>query len=150
MASSAAQINPSKILSSYRTLTRMIKHLPPNQKPERQLKELRETIHKNASLTDPIEIKACVQQLGEKIAYFRIITPKQRLTKANDEGNGTKRWIYGKDGPVQVEGNISGRKNGKVVSNFDGKNLDPCAVKTHNGQLKRMGFMNNLHAKGLF
>ena len=134
------------ILSTYRTLTRMIKLLPSKQKPEKQLQELRHTFRKNSALTDEAEIKTCIHQAGEKIAYLRIITPK----KSSTEGN--QRWIYTKDGPVQVEGSEAGtgRSGGRVLSNWDGKNLDPCSIKTHNSQLRRMGFQNNLHAKGLF
>jgi hypothetical protein len=134
------------ILSTYRTLSRMIKLLPAKQKPEKQLQEVRQTFRKNYALTDEADIKTCIQQAGEKIAYLRIITPK----KSSTEGN--KRWIYTKDGPVQVAGSGAGtpREGGRVISNFDGKNLDPCSIKTHNSHLKRMGFQNNLHAKGLF
>ena len=39
---------------------------------------------------------------------------------------------------------------GRVVSNWDGKNLDPCSVKIHKQQLHRAGFVNNHHAKGVF
>jgi len=135
------------ILSTYRTLTRLIKLLPSKQKPEKQLQEIRQTFRKNSVLSDETDIKTCIQQAGEKIAYLRIVTPK----KSSTEGN--KRWIYTKDGAVQIEGSGAGNTRGdggRVLSNFDGKNLDPCKISTHNGQLRRMGFQNNLHAKGLF
>jgi hypothetical protein len=38
----------------------------------------------------------------------------------------------------------------RVVSSFDGKNLDPESVKRHRQQLKRAGFVDNAHAKGVF
>jgi hypothetical protein len=138
------------VLSIYKNLTRLIQALPPKQKPERQLQELRQTFHKNASLTDPIQIKECIQQAGEKIAYLRIMTPKRSVGSDAADSNGRKRWVYTKDGAVQIEGEGAKRDGGRVLSNWDGKNMDPCAMKTHNGQLRRMGFQNNLHAKGLF
>lgn len=137
------------VLSMYRNLTRLIKALPSKQKPERQLIDLRESFRKKSTLTDPIEIKESIQQAGEKIAYLRIMTPK-RAVGARNASDGTKRWVYTKDGAVQIEGEGTKRDGGRVVSNFDAKNLDPCSIKTHNGQLRRMGFQNNLHAKGLF
>lgn len=148
---SAVNASKSNVLSTYRTLTRLVKLLPSNQKPEKQLQELRQTFRKNAALTDEMEIKTCIQQAGEKIAYLRIMTPKKSSNTAAEEGN-TKRWIYTKDGPVQVEGSGAGtaRDGGRVLSNWTGSNMDPCSVKRHNTQLKRMGFQNNLHAKGLF
>lgn len=65
-------------------------------------------------------------------------------------GGASKRWVYTKDGAIQVEGKGTVRDGGRVLSNWDGQNMDPCSVSKHNGQLKRMGFLNNLHAKGLF
>ena len=148
MTSPSTMIATSKptIISTYRTLTRLIKLLPSKQKPEKQLQEVRQTFRKNSVLTEEADIKSCIQQAGEKIAYLRIVTPK----KSSTEGN--KRWVYTKDGAVQIDGNGEGttRDGGRVLSNFDGKNLDPCKVNMHNGQLRRMGFQNNLHAKGLF
>ena len=148
------------ILSIYRNLARLIKVQKSVSSQRGQLKELNSTFRKNASLTDPNEIQQCVREAGEKIAYLRIMTPKRVLKQMNannsDNGNSSKRWVYTKDGVVEIvegeDGNSSAfrRDGGKVISNWDGKNLDPCAVKTHQGQLRRMGFQNNLHAKGLF
>lgn len=62
----------------------------------------------------------------------------------------SQRWIY-KDGEKyeNVNGTIRGAK-GRVHTNWDGKNLDPESVKRHRQQLKRCGFVNNAHAKGIF
>lgn len=139
------------VLSTYRTLLRLIKLLPSKQKPQQQWQQARTLFRKNSTLTNESEIRTCLQQAGEKIAYLRIITPKQKSTSST---RGNMRWIYTKDGPIQVDeaGHAKGtlRDGRRVVSNWDGSNLDPCSVKIHNGQLKRMGFVNNLHAKGLF
>ena len=62
----------------------------------------------------------------------------------------SKTYVYNKggEGASEVgEGKIVERAR---VSNFDGKNLDPCQVKRHYHGLKRCGFVNNLHAKGIF
>jgi hypothetical protein len=132
---------------------RLIKLLPKNQNPQQQWQHARQIFHKNSTLTDESEIRSCLQQAGEKIAYLRIITPKKSSTKSS---SGNMRWIYTKDGPVPVDGSDNNSVKGtlrdgrRVVSNWDGSNLDPCSVKIHNAQLKRMGFVNNLHAKGLF
>ena len=141
------------VFSTYRNLTRLIKNLPSKQGRIKNLETLRVTYRANALIEDPDRIKDCVKEAGEKIAYLRIVTPKGGKTTLGSN-NGSKRFIYTKDGVVEVdEDKVGGSRrdsNVRVVSNWDGKNLDPCAVKTHNSQLKRMGFMNNLHAKGIF
>lgn len=140
------------ILSAYRILHKLIRNLPPDSKfnSEQQLQVLKTTFRKNATLTDEHDIKSCMQQAGEKIAFLRIVTPKKQNITNVDSSRGIKRWIFTKDGKIEMDTEVTGRKNGRVVSNWDGNNLDPCAVNTHRGQLKRMGFVNNLHAKGLF
>mmetsp|Transcript_5072 Transcript_5072/g.12843 ORF Transcript_5072/g.12843 Transcript_5072/m.12843 type:complete len:198 (-) Transcript_5072:403-996(-) len=65
-------------------------------------------------------------------------------------GGGGGRWIYRNGERLEVsEGTVRDSK-GRVVSNWDGKNLDPEQVKRHNHHLKRLGFRNNAHAKGIF
>jgi hypothetical protein len=71
-------------------------------------------------------------------------TPKPRTE------NHTGKYVY-KDGKLVEEGEVTRiDANGRVVSNWDGKNMDPCMVKRHNVSLKRAGFVNNTHAKGIF
>lgn len=146
------------VLSTYRNLSRLIRSLPSEQERVNNLHTLRSTYLKNASLEDHDKIQECIKKAGEKIAFLRIVTP--RRTKANSSSSSenasksaTKKFIYTKDGVVEVDEDGGGTRrdsSGRVVSNWDGKNLDPCSVKTHNSQLKRMGFVNNLHAKGIF
>mmetsp|Transcript_8997 Transcript_8997/g.11279 ORF Transcript_8997/g.11279 Transcript_8997/m.11279 type:complete len:150 (+) Transcript_8997:107-556(+) len=143
-------------LSTYRNLSRLIRNLPSEKERIKNINTLRTTYQANANLEDKDKIEACIKEAAEKIAYLRIITPKGNKfsSYSSDSTNsGTKRFIYTKDGVVEIDGNGGGTKrdsNGRVVSNWDGKNLDPCSVKTHKAQLKRMGFVNNLHAKGIF
>mmetsp|Transcript_16740 Transcript_16740/g.20451 ORF Transcript_16740/g.20451 Transcript_16740/m.20451 type:complete len:149 (+) Transcript_16740:154-600(+) len=145
----------TKVLSTYRTLYRLIHRLPDKQHdPIQNIQLLRSSYRSNAMIQDENEINQCILKAGEKIAYLRIITPK-RLSSSSSftSESSSKRFIYTKDGVVELDGDGGGTKrdsNGRVISNWDGKNLDPCSIKTHNGQLKRMGFVNNLHAKGIF
>lgn len=151
--------NKSVVLSTYRSLSRLIKNMPSKQERIKNLETLRATYQANASLEDSDRIKDCIKEAGEKIAYLRIITPKSSSWSSSSSNtslsgsSGTQRFIYTKDGVVELDEKGGGTRrdsNGRVVSNWDGKNLDPCSIKTHKGQLKRMGFMNNLHAKGIF
>lgn len=145
------------VLSTYRSLVRLIRNLPSEKEKTNNLNTLRSTYHANASLKDNDKIQECIKQAGEKIAFLRIVTPKRSKSSSSpssESKSAKKRFIYTKDGVVELgennEGGTLRDSAGRVVSNWDGKNLDPCSVKTHNAQLKRMGFMNNLHAKGIF
>jgi len=144
-------MSKSTALSTYRNLSRLIKNIPSEKERIKNLQTLRMTYQANASIQDSERINECIKEAGEKIAYLRIVTPKSRKTESK---NGKKRFIYTKEGVVEVDEETGGGTrrdaSGRVVSNWDGKNLDPCSVKTHNSQLKRMGFVNNLHAKGIF
>jgi hypothetical protein len=68
---------------------------------------------------------------------------------------GTERYIY-KNGQrfalhsIQEDGTLRNNQRGYVISPYDGKNLDPQSVTRHRQSLKRAGFINNLHAKGMF
>lgn len=126
------------VLSAYRAMMRLACRLPEKQKTgalTQARTQFRAPLN-GTSLADKLK------EAGEKIAYLRIITPKP---KANSDSG---RWIY-KDGKrIQAEGTTRGGQ--RVHTNWDGKNLDPCSVKRHKGGLKRAGFVNNLHAKGIF
>ena len=67
---------------------------------------------------------------------MKMITPKSSWKEG--EG-GITRLVIGSDD-----------KKGRVVTNWHGKNLDPESVSRHKHTLKRAGFMNNRHAKGVF
>lgn len=145
-----------RVLSTYRNLFRLIQNLPSKSERIKNIETLRSTYKANSTFQDPEKIQGCIQEAGEKIAYLRIITPKTARSKSSSS---TTRLIYTKDGVVELNSEngtdnvgVGTRRdsNGKVISNWNGKNLDPCSVKTHNSQLKRMGFLNNLHAKGIF
>ena len=134
----------SAVLGTYRSLIRLVRRLPEPNK-QSAWKELRESYRNNAHESSTETITHLIEEAGKKIAFLRIITPKSRAAAQTGE----TRWVY-KRGGDKEHGDASARKTGQVVSNFDGSNLDPCSVKRHNNHLKRMGFVNNLHAKGLF
>jgi hypothetical protein len=75
--------------------------------------------------------------------------PKTKARGESEGGGG--RWVY-KDGKRLAceEGGTLRDANGRVVSNWSGKNMDPDSIKRHKQQLNRAGFVNNGHAKGVF
>lgn len=107
---------------------------------EKGLQELRTTFRK--ALGENESVDARLQDADKRISFLKMITPKDKPAKGG-------KWVY-KNGK-QVEGESGTQFNrGRVHSNWDGKNLDPCSVKRHNQQLNRAGFVNNQHAKGFF
>jgi hypothetical protein len=134
---------PQQVRTSYRILARLIERMPQHKSTqEKAWKELRENFRKPLAETETMEDR--LKKANDRIGFLRITTPKGR----NEKRAGT--YVY-KDGKLVEEGQVTRiDSNGRVVSNWDGKNLDPCAVKRHNVGLKRAGFVNNLHAKGIF
>lgn len=150
------------VINTYRSLAKLVRRLPDKQQSG-AWKQLRDGYRKHADETSSEKIADLIQEAGKKIAFLRIVTPKdmwrttsnaavgeEAITTQETNQSGVTRWIYRSSGEKDADGKPIMRKSGRVVSSYDGKNLDPCSVNRHNAQLKRMGFANNLHAKGLF
>ena len=131
------------VRTSYRILARLIRQMPQHKSSQdKARRELRESFRRPLGDTETVQDR--LKKANDRISFLRITTPKSRTEKRA----GT--YVY-KDGKLVEEGQATVRDaNGRVVSNWDGKNLDPGAVKRHNVSLKRAGFVNNAHAKGIF
>ncbi|KAL3797511.1 hypothetical protein HJC23_009875 [Cyclotella cryptica] len=152
----ASATKSSIVISTYRSLAKLVRRMPEKQRSGAR-NQLREGYRKNMNETSPETVDRLIEEAGKKIAFLRIVTPKdmwrnasEGLNDASTNQKGVTRWVYRSSGEKDADGKATPRKSGQVVSNFTGSNLDPCNVKRHNQQLKRMGFANNLHAKGLF
>eukprot|EP00543_Licmophora_paradoxa_P003226 CAMPEP_0202441396 /NCGR_PEP_ID=MMETSP1360-20130828/894_1 /ASSEMBLY_ACC=CAM_ASM_000848 /TAXON_ID=515479 /ORGANISM="Licmophora paradoxa, Strain CCMP2313" /LENGTH=144 /DNA_ID=CAMNT_0049056369 /DNA_START=6 /DNA_END=440 /DNA_ORIENTATION=+ len=136
-----------RVRHAYRSMAKLVGSLPEN-KMESAKQEMRQKFRQPLAADETLDGR--LKTAGEKIAFLRIVTPARGSRQGDGNGNGNGgRWIY-KDGKRIEGGAATTRGGGKVHSNWDGKNLDPCSVKRHGQQLKRAGFVNNLHAKGLF
>jgi hypothetical protein len=152
-----AAISPSgrqAVVQSYRTLVGLVRRMPEQDKRQNALNQLRSKFRQHATAPES-EVPALLKEAEKRAAFLRMITPRPRLTSAQveDNGGGSTRYVYRKDGRVEINarGTSILDKNGrKVHTNWDGKNMDPCSVKRHFQDLKRMGFQNNSHAKGMF
>ena len=138
-----ASTSQQTVRSYYRTLARLIERMPKTRSSqEKALNELRTSFRRPLAESETVEARLKVA--NDRISFLRITTPKSR----NEKRAGL--YVY-KDGKLVDEGEATRRDaNGRVVSNWDGKNLDPCSVKRHFTGLKRAGFVNNTHAKGIF
>lgn len=143
MASTAAA-TAAGVRKAYRDLLHVIRQMPAVQRGDR-LRELRAGFRRPLAADETAEGR--LRRAVDRAAFLRITTVK---TKPRGE-SGT--WVY-KDGQRLDAGDGTAATprdaNGKVVSNWDGKNLDPCSVKRHRQSLNRAGFVNNAHAKGFF
>lgn len=132
------------VRKAYRDLLHMIRQMPAQSKERtKSLTELRTSFRQPLTAEETVEAR--LKKATDRAAFLRITTVK---TKPRGE---TGTWVY-KDGQ-RLQGSNNGTlrdANGKVVSNWDGKNLDPCSVKRHKQSLNRAGFVNNQHAKGVF
>ena len=156
-----AAVNQSSIvIGTYRSLAQLVRRLPEKQQSG-AWRQLREGYRNNADETSPEKITHLIHEAGKKIAFLRIVTPKDMWQKTSDSIEhaaassqttnqaGVTRWVYRKSGK-DANGQATMRKTRQAVSNFNGSNLDQCSVNRHNHHLKKLGFVNNLHAKGMF
>lgn len=136
-------MNSSIVRQKYRELAKLVKRLPEKQQSQ-GWQELGTSFRQPIAEGETLETR--LQAADSRKSFLRMITPKDRSTSS--KGGGT--WIY-KDGErLERTAGTLRDSNGRVVSNWDGKNLDPDSVKRHNQQLRRAGFLNNAHAKGFF
>lgn len=147
MSAIAPSVANAMVRQKYREVAKLIRLLPESKYPhERSFQELRSSFRAPLAADEPLEGR--LAKADERLSFLRMITPKKRSVGEAASGG---RWVY-KDGK-RLEGGAAATardSNGKVVSNWDGKNLDPDNVKRHGHHLKRLGFRNNAHAKGIF
>jgi len=141
------------VRSTYRTLARLIEQLPTSQKNatsrSKAIEELRSKFRKPLAASETFADR--LKQANDRISFLRITTPKSPNDKTRTGGGGV--FVQTKDGKIlKVEDveTTTRDANGRVISNWDGKNMDPCMVKRHKVGLRRAGFVNNMHAKGVF
>jgi hypothetical protein len=81
------------------------------------------------------------------IGYLRMVTPRVGRGLGPEEPKGGRTRIVYRDGEAILEGE-AGKLERARYSTWHGGNLDPDAVARHQSHLQKLGFMNNLHAKG--
>ena len=64
------------------------------------------------------------------------------------EESGKTKIVYIDGKPI--EGGKGDTIENAKYSNWHGSNIDPDSLARHNRGLKRAGFVNNAHAKGIF
>lgn len=125
------------VLKVYRELFHVAKQLKSTE-----LLELRTKFRR--SIADGESAESRLKQAQDRLSFLRISSVK---VKPRGESG---RWVYRNGERLENVGGTLRDATGHVISPFDGKNLDPESVTRHRKSLKRAGFVNNLHAKGVF
>lgn len=133
----------TQVRKAYRDLFHILRQMPAKERPKLH-DELRTRFRLPLAANETVHDR--IRKATDRAAFLRITTVK---TQPRGESG---RWIY-KDGQRLESDGATGTlrdAQGRVVSNWDGKNLDPESVTRHRKQLHRAGFVNNNHAKGIF
>lgn len=146
--STTATATQQTVRSTYRILARLVQ-LQPRGAQGKAWSELRTGFRRPLNETESLEDR--VKKANDRISFLRITTPKPRMgPQQSSSAKAGTTYVY-KNGKLVEEGDATRfDANGRVISNWDGKNLDPCMVKRHKAGLRRAGFVNNAHAKGIF
>ena len=166
------EITPAMIRTLYRDFVHIVKvqQKQPKTKPTMPVnplhqirEEFRQPLSNNTSTTHTASTASTVEaryQHGiNRFAFLRMNTThyKPRTYNHTNTGsdNGTERYIYKNGQRFQLhsigkDATFRNNQRGYVVSPYDGKNLDPESVTKHRKNLRRAGFVNNEHAKGIF
>lgn len=123
------------VLEYYKKMLTMAKFLPDQQRID-AIKNIRLQFRQNSSEGDNSRVQELLKNASSSLSYMKMVTPKV--------GNTIEGGVYKKRiGDVNNKGY-------QVVSNWHGGNMDPDCVRRHENTLKRAGFKNNAHAKGIF
>ena len=147
LVSMAASTSTSS--ATVRNVYRELLHLAKQQKPKgtetqsvTAIQEVRTRFRGPLAADQTVESRLKVAQ--DRLSFLRITT-----TKIKPRGQ-AGRWVYRNGQRLEnINGTLRDDK-GIVHSTFDGKNMDPEMVSKHVKNLNRAGFVNNLHAKGIF
>jgi hypothetical protein len=144
MATTASAVKASTIRNIYRELARLIKVTPDAEKSQQMLQML-QTGFREPLRPSESSVEQRLKVAEQKLSFLRMTTVKTRPSGQSG------RWIY-KDGErlQSDQGGTMRDSKGRVISNFDGNNMDPESITRHRKSLKRAGFVNNSHAKGVF
>ena len=121
------------VLSMYRRMLKSACGMSGKQR-ETSLKMIREEFRKNADEQDSEAIRKMLEKASSSLSYIKIVTPK-----SGQEQTGKSHFAYG-----------DAKRPSRAHTNWTGSNMDPDSVSRHYHGLKRAGFANNAHAKGVF
>jgi hypothetical protein len=149
----------------YRDLLHIVKQQPQQSQTQRSVNiaELRSSFRQ--PLADAETVESRIEQAHKRLSFLRISNVKVKPRGSTSQGQqalgkgaalsgdgGRQRWVYRNGERLEADmatGTLR-TASGRVVSSYDGTNLDPESVTRHKKSLRRAGFVNNTHAKGIF
>ncbi len=134
------------VLHMYKNMLKMIRFVPAKKRYE-MLNQIRGEFRSNATETSPERITEMIKKAQSSLSYIKVITPRTRASGTQD---GVTKMVFSGNGSNGSGSDGSGKPTFKPVSNWTGSNIDPDSLAKHNASLKRMGFRDNAHAKGIF
>ncbi len=140
------------VLSAYRNLLKTVRQVPAKKRYE-ILAQIRTEFRSNSSETSAEKIGEMLKKAQSSLGYIKVISPRTRSGQS-----GTTKIVFGNN---SSNGNGDGSDGGsssdlnkplknKPISNWTGSNIDPDSLARHNANLRRAGFRDNAHAKGIF
>lgn len=153
-----ASTTAAAVRTVYRELVHIAKQQQSQNKPtnkEGLLQEIRAKFRRPVTSESGETAETRLKQAQDRLSFLRIssvkVAPRGGSSSSSETSSGTSRWVY-RDGQKleHVAGTLRDAVTGRVISPYDGKNLDPESVTRHRKSLKRAGFVNNSHAKGIF
>jgi hypothetical protein len=135
-AAVAAEVR-ANVLRMYRRLLKLSSRATPDQAVKFRI-QIRTKFRESSGIQDPVAIEEMLKSANSTLGYLRMITPRE---KTNDVEERISRMVVGEDKKLSSR---------KAVTNWSGSNMDPDSVRRHYAGLKRAGFKNNAHAKGMF
>jgi hypothetical protein len=123
------------VLRMYKNMLKLAKSLPPEKKAS-AITTIRQEFRSHSQEDNNEVVHKLLKKAESSLGYMKIISPH---IKAKQSGVTTIRFS-----------SEEGKVTSKAYSNWTGSNMDPDSVKRHYNSLKRAGFQDNSHAKGIF
>lgn len=138
LTSSEIQQNVKRMYLRLLRSTKTISNIKQRIETQNQIKE---SFRQNKSIDNKQVIDDMLLKAQSSLSYIKIISTKVK----SESPNGITRIVFN-----NKEMNENQTNERKPISNWTGTNMDPDAVSRHYHGLKRAGFQNNSHAKGIF
>ena len=156
-----ANSSSEKALFIFRRLLKQAQKLPDKERTEAH-SQIRLSFYNNRNISDSNTIGELLKKAESSLGYLKMITPKSRGQSepyhqvfGNKESDtpvkkAVTNWhvsLFNCDYRFYSVSNLL-----SILLYFvnQGGNMDPDSVARHNATLKRAGFKNNAHAKGVF
>jgi hypothetical protein len=128
------------VLTMYKNMLRVAKGIPNAQSRLETIDKIRHEFRHNSTQSDPAAIETLLTQANSNLGYLKIVTPRK-----SGQQTGRTTLVFSNHFSA-----AHGIGEGKAVSNWTGKNIDPDSMKRHLQGLKRAGFKSHAQAKGVF